>query len=238
MSGQNSVLDRVRNACDPYLIHNGFSTHPAKGKVVGAWSWQVVSIRDFRLPPRYWWDLRSSGFRCPETSVKNYHSTLRNNPDERRSQVVSMLSHSAFISAHFFYFSGVALFVFVHQARLQTSLVVWSAPLPGPSHGAAVLRVLMVCCRRSVGASTACSSGPWESKWGATLWSSAGMRALLYSHPPVTATLSMSSKTHYMHIYDPNLAVQIQYTLAGDKSTCKDKLVPVHAMKAYGGVEV
>jgi hypothetical protein len=89
--------------------------------------------RDFRLPPRCRWDLRSSGILrsvewqfctevsgqpigpiftgqdfqkeslscwiswplkmgpigCPETSVQNYQSTLRNIPEERRSQIVT-----------------------------------------------------------------------------------------------------------------------------------------------------
>jgi hypothetical protein len=81
-------------------------------------------------------------------------------------QVVSRLNHSVFISAHL-YCSGFALFVFAVSARLRTISVVWSASLPptphSSPHGTAVLRVLMVCCLRTVGASTACSSGPWES---------------------------------------------------------------------------
>jgi len=31
--------------------------------------------------------MRSSGLCCPETSVKNYHYSLRNNPEEGRSQL-------------------------------------------------------------------------------------------------------------------------------------------------------
>jgi len=31
--------------------------------------------------------MRSSGLCCPETSVRNYHYSLRNNPEEGRSQL-------------------------------------------------------------------------------------------------------------------------------------------------------
>jgi hypothetical protein len=64
-------------------------------------------IRDFRLPPRCWWDLRSSGCYAASSSnplptfrdnvsvpssrmkksVKDCHSMLRNTPEERRSQI-------------------------------------------------------------------------------------------------------------------------------------------------------
>jgi hypothetical protein len=69
-------------------------------------------MRDFRLPPRSRWELCSSvllrgdsgnylrTFRvfafltleegapigCPETSIRNYHYSLRNNPEERSSR--------------------------------------------------------------------------------------------------------------------------------------------------------
>jgi len=62
-----------------------------------------LNFRDFRLPSRSGWDLRSSGvlrsvwvpswrvnwplkmesIRCTEKSVKNYHCTLRNIPKQR-----------------------------------------------------------------------------------------------------------------------------------------------------------
>ena len=83
-------------------------------------------------------------------------------------QVVSMLTHSAFISAHLLYFSGFPLFVFfsppISQVTDRLSCEISFSP-HSPPHGTAVLRVLMVCCRRTVGASTACSSAPWESNW-------------------------------------------------------------------------
>jgi hypothetical protein len=34
------------------------------------------------------WPLKTGPIGCPETSVQNYHSTLRNIPEERRSQVL------------------------------------------------------------------------------------------------------------------------------------------------------
>ena len=52
-------------------------------------------VCDFRLPPRSSWELLSSGLfqdswtlrmgktGCPETLVKNYHYSLRNNPEKR-----------------------------------------------------------------------------------------------------------------------------------------------------------
>ena len=67
-------------------------------------------MREFRLPQRWKWDLRSfPTYRdkvstlwplqigptgCPKTSVTNYQSTLRNIPEERRSQLLSSLPPS------------------------------------------------------------------------------------------------------------------------------------------------
>jgi hypothetical protein len=156
MGGLSSILDRFRNVCGPYLFHNGFSTHPAKGKVVGAWSWQVVS----------------------------------------------MLNHWAFISAHLLFFSGFTLFVFVPQARLQICSVVWSASpltLPVTWRGcSARADGLLPAVRGCIDSLQLRTVGK---QLGATLWSSAGMRALLYSHPPVTATLSLSLCTIQTHIW-------------------------------------
>lgn len=62
------------------------------------------TLRDFRIPPKSRWDMPSSGILlsiwciwislpfklgptgCPETSGKNYHHTLCNNSEERRSR--------------------------------------------------------------------------------------------------------------------------------------------------------
>ena len=68
--------------------------------------------------------------RCPETSVKDYHSTLRNNPEERRS-----VSHFAAKNVH------------EHAKECPRNLSTIWAPAPGrfaspdvnscpyPSHG-------------------------------------------------------------------------------------------------------
>jgi len=53
------------------------------------------NLRDMKLLARSEWDLSSSGMLrsvyreigCPETSVSNHQSTLRNNPGQRRSQM-------------------------------------------------------------------------------------------------------------------------------------------------------
>jgi hypothetical protein len=37
------------------------------------------------------WHLEMGPIRCPETSIKDYHSTLRNTPEERRSQILERL---------------------------------------------------------------------------------------------------------------------------------------------------
>jgi hypothetical protein len=62
-------------------------------------------------------------------------------------QVVSMLNHSVFISAHLLHFSGFALFVFVVPANS----VVWSASSPTPRHMA---RLFCACWWSAAG-------GPW-----------------------------------------------------------------------------
>jgi hypothetical protein len=51
------------------------------------------TVRDLRLPRRKlssWisWLLKMRPIGCPETSVRNYHYTLHNNPEERRSQLL------------------------------------------------------------------------------------------------------------------------------------------------------
>ena len=40
------------------------------------------------------WPLKRGLIGCPETSVQNYHSTLRNIPEERRSQAFCLISTS------------------------------------------------------------------------------------------------------------------------------------------------
>ena len=195
MGGLSSILDRFRNVCGPYLFHNGFSTHPAKGKVVGAWSWQVVS----------------------------------------------MLNHWAFISAHLLFFSAVLLYLFLSRKPGYRSAQLCDRLLSSlsPPHGAAVLRVLMVCCRRSVGASTACSSGPWESNWEPRFGRPQECeRCCTVIH--LSLQHSAWASVQFRHTYDPNLAIHIQYILAEDKSTCKlkVKVVLVYSTNAYGGVEV
>jgi hypothetical protein len=59
------------------------------------------TMRDFRLPPEIdemcallgcksqstTWPLKMRPIGCPDTSVQNYHSTLRNIPNEHRSHV-------------------------------------------------------------------------------------------------------------------------------------------------------
>jgi hypothetical protein len=46
-------------------------------------------LQGSRSPMLHWtsWPLKMDLIHCPETSVKVYHSTLRNTPEERRSQV-------------------------------------------------------------------------------------------------------------------------------------------------------
>jgi hypothetical protein len=56
-------------------------------------------IQESKSPRRVYsswtfWPLKMGPIRCPETSVKNYHSTLRNTPEERKSQ--SWLVSSSF----------------------------------------------------------------------------------------------------------------------------------------------
>ena len=127
----------------PPLQNNSFSTHPSKGNVVGASSWQVV---------------------C-------------------------MLHDSTVISAHLLYCSGFAVFVLVLSARLQW----FDQPLP------ALPATWHVCSARADGLLPA-DRGCIDSlqlrtvgkQLGATLWSSAGMRPLLYSQPPVTTALSLT----------------------------------------------
>jgi hypothetical protein len=43
------------------------------------------------------WPLQMGPIRCPETSVKDYHSTLRYTPEERRSQLMCLLTNSCFV---------------------------------------------------------------------------------------------------------------------------------------------
>jgi len=95
------------------LKHHDFKIYSQNFTDVGT---DKYDARDFRLPPRSRWYLRSSGVLprailvtpderfettcashrsplkmgpiiCPETSVRYYHYTLHNIPEERRSQI-------------------------------------------------------------------------------------------------------------------------------------------------------
>ena len=51
----------------------------------------AIFLHGCRLPPRSRWEPRSLGRTgCPETSVRNYHYSLRNDPEERGSLSLSL----------------------------------------------------------------------------------------------------------------------------------------------------
>ena len=104
-------------------------------------------------------------------------------------QVVLMLNHSAFISAHLLYCSCFALFVFVYQPG-YTGAIILSPPLPATWNGCSARADGLLPADRGCIASLQLRTV--GKQLGATLWSSAGMRPLLYSQPPVTTALSLT----------------------------------------------
>jgi hypothetical protein len=46
---------------------------------------------------------------CPETSVRNYHYSLRNNPEERSSQAIKCLNNYIYIYIYIF----IYLFIYL-----------------------------------------------------------------------------------------------------------------------------
>jgi hypothetical protein len=44
-------------------------------------------VRHIHVPSWTFWPLKMGPIGCPETSVQNYHSTLHNIPEERRSHL-------------------------------------------------------------------------------------------------------------------------------------------------------
>jgi hypothetical protein len=49
--------------------------------------WDLRSLRLYSAWPRTYWTLKIKPIAWPETSVQNYHCTLRNDPEERRSHL-------------------------------------------------------------------------------------------------------------------------------------------------------
>jgi len=66
-----------------YLQHLVFVT-PLSWK---SWNWFECAVGGVRHPQHISWPLKMWPLDCPETSVRNYHSTLRNIPEERRSHL-------------------------------------------------------------------------------------------------------------------------------------------------------
>jgi len=100
-----------------------------------------------------------------------------------------MLNHLAFISAHLPYCCGLGLFALVLSARL-----LWCdqplPPLPATWHGCSARADGLLPADR--GCIDSLQLRTVGKQLGATLWSSAGMRPLLYSQPPVTTALSLT----------------------------------------------
>jgi hypothetical protein len=86
---------------------------------------------DLRLPPRCWWDLRSSGIlrgswplkmgptHCPETSVNNYHTTPHNIPEERRLHILFILLLLYLISVKNFSFQHRFCIAYIRGQQRQ-----------------------------------------------------------------------------------------------------------------------
>ena len=89
----------------------------------------LPTFRDNWKVPSSGWTLRLGPFGCPEISVRNDHHSLRNNPEERSSQLLrggSLLHmlHDHPPNAILLYF--FTQLIFVHLVQWQESGVGWS----------------------------------------------------------------------------------------------------------------
>jgi hypothetical protein len=75
------VISGFRRAVDKICVLLGYYT------ALSGSSLRMFSVPFLRVKISSWtsWPLKMGPISCPETSVNNYHSTLRNIPEERRS---------------------------------------------------------------------------------------------------------------------------------------------------------
>jgi hypothetical protein len=74
------------------------------------------------------WPLKMEPISCPETSVRNYHYTLRYNPEERRSQLLrggSLKSQTKTLFVYVWSFSHLRLFILMPLRQLACSPWFW-----------------------------------------------------------------------------------------------------------------
>jgi hypothetical protein len=70
--------------------------------------------------------LKMGPIRYPETSVNDCHTTLRNTPEQRRSQVTNCLSHRCHSQTKHFWYSWHDMPMFWSQVSLQLCCILWT----------------------------------------------------------------------------------------------------------------